>query len=302
MDFLSQEAKVATLIDAGVDWLTVSYADRVTGLAMVNKLRPLLRQQVKLGNTLRPWASCGYTGWAAGSIQTGERDDGLLIRLGSDVARFNWKGFYNESSNCSRIDVQVTVSESCPPGTTLAQEFRTLGRVWANKGNAPTVSYFHGTDGSATLYVCKRSSEMFGRIYDKGAESKIAHYRNALRWEVECKGDKARSIARAMVRADNDQAEAHAQCLQFFRNRGASCRSLLALGLVYKMIPNQRLTAESAARTAYASDRAKSLRWLTASVRPTIERLSKSGSRRDLLIALGLADGPMPWMQDIDQA
>lgn len=74
-------------------------------------------------------------------------------------------------------------------------------------------------DGPETLYLGKRVSDRFGRIYDKFAESGLRCYQGCLRYELELKNDIARHTA-LMLDASMDhysQVGAHVQA--FVRER-----------------------------------------------------------------------------------
>lgn len=276
------------LLDAGVDWLTVTTTDKIRGKRMAQRAMRLLSQEVKMGNKSKPWSMSGYQGFASGSVQTGERRDGIIVRLGSSVARTEWRRFYEESENCSRIDVQCTVVDGSSPTATLAKEWRRLRKFWKGNGRAPAVSYFHSSDGSGTLYLCKRSSEMFGRVYDKGAESKLDHYKGALRWEIECKGDRARQIAKLMAESSNVQYDACCLVSTFFGARGCSCKSLDLARDSAASVGIQRMAYSIPALRRLASDDGRLLRWIHDCVRPSIQDLIGRGKSYDVAHALGL--------------
>jgi DNA relaxase NicK len=133
-----------------------------------------------------------------------------------------------------------------------------------------------GSDKGSTLYLGRRSSAHFGRLYDKGIESETEKAGLLWRYEVEYK-----------------QAAANPAFLAV----NYSCdRNDLILGLVYRHFVDRgvkplfhtdsrpgHLQRETTEKTHLAS-----LNWLAAQVRPTVGRLRLAGYEREVYNTLGL--------------
>lgn len=276
------------LVDIGVDWITCTFADESTGKAAAYHVTRLLDQQAWAGNTRKPWASSGYRGFSCGHVQTGERDDGLIVRLGSSVAQEHWRQFAELASNVSRVDVQATVRVGPETQPTLQKTFNRAKRVVRTKGNAPAVSFFHSTDGSATVYLGKRTSEMFGRIYDKGAESKLDHYSGCLRAEVEMKANRALQAIDGLMSCTNEAFFCWRLIVEYYSSR------LVPVPFVEATSSDQRLAESSGTGpillplSRAASDCQKALAWARVSCARSFQRLVASGHGPQLLVNLGL--------------
>src|SRR5258705_6239234 len=67
----------------GVDWLTVTRADRFRIEKAQELAFALTAVELSMGMYGKPWHQSGYDGFACGHVQYGERTDGCIVRLGS---------------------------------------------------------------------------------------------------------------------------------------------------------------------------------------------------------------------------
>lgn len=276
------------LLDIGVDWLTATCHDKQRGVRMGLLAVDLMRREEVLGCNVKSWGMAGYQGWSTGSVQTGERDDSIIIRLGSDRAKSNWKLAYNESDGVSRLDCQYTIRTGLAPDRLIKKHYR-AAKTHLNKDRRPgTVSLFTSSDGSSTLYLGKRTSEQFGRIYDKGAESGLEEYDGAVRYEVEFKGERAKQVAAMLGESSNEYLEVSVRVNTFFEDRG-----------VYPPQPSIDIKGrELPANFCFPCDllpirrnlttAERKCRWLSKSVQPFAVDLVNSGQGELLLYSLGL--------------
>lgn len=282
------ESKNATLIDSGVDWLTVTSSDRKRGLSLARAAVNLMKIEGQHGNERKPWSAYGYDGWRQGGVRTGERVDGLVVQLSSGCAREYWKRFYSLSDNCSRIDLQLTVRTEESTAHTIARHHKEAKRFLSKRKNSPALSLFSCSDGSSTLYLGKRSSDLYGRIYDKGVESGDQYYSGATRYEVEYKGDHARAIATGLSRAEDQKAFTFAHVSAFFAKRGAVLRFCNDARKGVMGSGNESLALCPPLLSRSRSDSSKRLTWLRHAVRPSIQTLVRGGRGNDVLTALGV--------------
>lgn len=125
------------------------------------------------------------------------------------------------------------------------------------------------------MYLGKRSSERFGRIYDKYAQTKNSSFQNCVRYEVEFKSDLALLCARGIAAAKHEAPAVAERLLGFFVNRGVSLAFLHASPL-------------QIVSSADASGAERSLQWLRTQCRPTVQRLIDQGFGDEVKCALGL--------------
>lgn len=208
------------LVHAGIDWITVTALGGRKSKNLFASGEWLCRESVRKGNDLKPWTMSGFIGQKSGSTQYGTRGDEVIVRLSSDMAHDYWKEVYDDADNCTRLDLQATYRLNCEVAPIIDRHFAQAKRVQEGRKRAPTVSMLSTNNGPSTLYLNRRASETFARIYDKGAESKLDHLRRCIRYEVELKGNEAaRWSAYLRPHVDSDNAAAlHA--IQFFEKRG----------------------------------------------------------------------------------
>lgn len=210
------------LVHCGVDWITLTALDQDKGEFLLRAATWLSSQAVLNGNDKKPWSMSGFRGWTTKGVQYGTRDAEVIVRLSGDTAHDNWKEVYDDANNCTRIDVQATFKLNCEVTPVINRHFDQAKRFSKDRKRAPTLSMLSTNNGPSTLYFNRRVSETFGRIYDKGAESKLDHLRNCIRYEVELKGNAAqRMSAYLRSREDSDMA-AGLYAVDFFERR--SCR------------------------------------------------------------------------------
>jgi hypothetical protein len=261
--------------ECGIDYFTATKARTRSANSFVQFANRVVRTEERLGNEKRGWGMSGYKGFRCGGAETGERADGFILRLSSGLADELWKRAYHLADNCSRIDLQVTATIDEAPSTFIAREFKRMAR-WSNEVKArPVVSILRENRGPATVYSGKRVSDKFGRLYDKGAESGLAHYQNCVRFEVELKGEVARLASLQLFRSKRSRSLCYSGVRQFFEERGGA--SWPASDFLLHLEVNRS-----------PSDAQQKLAWLRNSVRGTVEWLKARGLEAEVCDALNL--------------
>jgi hypothetical protein len=263
------------IVDCGVDYLTVSCFDASRGQRMVDHALRLMQNQRREGFDIKPWAMSGFAGFACGSVQTGQRDVEALVRVSSKVAHDHWTTFYDLADNCSRLDLQVTVRGPSKPQQIISQTYRCLRRHRRKLQRGSDVSMYCSVDQSSTVYVGKRISDRFARVYDKAAESKLDQWDGCVRYEVEYKNRAAKSLS-AHIRGSDDQLrDIKLEVAGYFAEKGYSPR----------WAPNPPASIRWPELTG---DHGRTLRWLGSSVAPAVRKLFDAGRGVDVLDSLGL--------------
>lgn len=235
----------------------------------------LLRMEEAAGNKMAGFGMSGFTGLKCGSVQVAQRDKEFLVRLSSYRAANSWTTVARCSDNVSRFDVQATVFVVPDPARRIDREKR-LARLEAKKGgDKKVVRWVADNRGGYTLYLGVRSSNVFGRIYDKYAQTQLDHYRGCVRYEVQFQGHLARRVCFGL--RDNASQISHmaSHVMQFFNGRGL------------------RLEIQSNDEARYScsrerSDAEKCLVWLRTAVSPSVKRLIDAGKGEEVYRALGL--------------
>jgi hypothetical protein len=264
------------IASAGVDWLTATApADGRDWALLLAADGPLERErQARNEDERHRWR--GYDLKTCGGVSAGVREDGAIVRLSGERAHEDWRSIAKRAVNISRLDLEVTV-RMAPPDPALAGRHLAEFAAWREgRANAPKLT-FHGTpDGVETLYVGSRASDLFGRIYDKRAESGDDAWADCWRYEVECKGTMARHLATALAPEPDTGRAVGVFVHDYFTRRG--CRPVFgrAGGDMHVPYPRPRTTDETR------------LRWLTETVQPIVLSLTQRGFGEELARCLGL--------------
>lgn len=273
------DSAAAAVLTSGVDWLTCTAATDTGRQQLLAAAWPLLYGEAEAGNDLRPWLWKGYVGYQSGAVAVGEREDGSYCRLSGLAAFAGWRHVAPWWSHVSRLDLQVTVRLS--PGANPVRSAwdasmlagpRRRGRQTQKRSHIETV-----TEGE-TCYIGSRSSDRFGRIYNKSLESGLEMYRDCWRWEVEFKGRAATPTA-SWLSEQHDTSLASAVAVRDAFSRWSAEPTWAAAGPLPPDPPERTRT-----------DAARRLQWLATQVRPVVAQLRAMGYDRAVLVALGLTD------------
>ena len=268
-------APAVEIVDCGVDYLTVSTADRFRGKRMVDHAVTLMRKEKLAGWTIRKWGLSGFEGFQVGSIQAGTRDIESLVRISGRVAHDHWTTFYDLSDNCSRIDLQVTARGSSSPRSVIAGCYRALRRHRRTLAKGSEITLVSSVGSGSTIYVGKRISDKFLRIYDKHAESGLDQWRDCVRYELELKNREALRRSAEVRSAEDPGTVTRDQIAGYLRDKGHAPR----------WAP---LVTASSGWPERTDDCARSLRYVESCVAPMVQRLAASVGAPRVLEALGL--------------
>lgn len=265
-----------TPIDYGIDWITSTGQTTAARRRMYRLGSSLIRSERASGNEQRVWGMAGYEGIKCGSVQLGERHDSTIIRLSSGLAWEHWKKVYHAGEKFSRVDLQVTARMGRTPLSVISGCYHKALRHSKRCRRGPAVSILRSSNGTATVYLGKRQSMRFSRIYDKGRESGLDHYQGAVRFELETKGALCLPTLRAIASHHRPLLECASIVVDHFRARGISLERFKS---------DHR--ALSAPRTR--SDHVRRLAWLRRQVAPSVKMLVADGHRALILECLGLS-------------
>ena len=276
------------MVDCGLDWATFTVKGHVEGTRFALLAESLLLQERDRGCFLQPWSISGYEGFLCGQVAAGVRHDSGIVRLSGALAQTEWRTFYEQAENCSRIDLQATYRFPSQAGPVIASTYRGVLNHRRRSKRGPTISIWKTAGGSATIYFGKRVSERYGRIYDKGLESKLDHYNNCVRYELEVKGNLAWTTVNDLARecgpiagpcpSKPELAYIHRKVVGYFGGLGVTTQfATIGDALLRSATPRSSLTV--------------SLEWLRTQVLPTVEKLRSHGFNADVENLLGLRPG-----------
>ena len=267
-------------VDAKIDYLTVTTQ---CGLATRNMGDLALRAAASLAPS-KPWRMLNYAGWIATSpVGDGGVAHGRISTVrsitqiwGELANRWLFDIAKDMGGRVTRVDYAVSILFNEPQPNIQSQLWKLDPEKMSYTGIIPL-----GSEGG-TLNVGARSSEKFGRWYDKGAQMGTGiPSRLYWRWEVEYKRSCAMSAfsnALAAHTADARQKLILANVEQFFRQAGLEFPQVAGDRLGYPMVKY--------ATVARSYDR--TLQWLEVQVNPALVRLQEAGIGAEACKALGI--------------
>jgi len=235
----------------------------------------LVASEISCGNEVHKWQGLGYHGRYAGSASFGVGPQGVLVRASSGLASENWRRLAQWSTNVTRIDVQVTLLTRHGPDAYLQKRWAEARQNWLDHQHLKEPRLRSGVNGAETIELGSRTSERCGRIYDKGKETKLDHYRNCVRCEAEFKGKVAKAVTADILRKPDTSVSVIPHVLGFFRKQRVFLDLAKHEPTFVKGCPK-------------ISDRAKKLLYLQKSIRPLVLNLINGGDAQEVVEALGL--------------
>lgn len=266
------------LIHTGIDWITAT-TTTTDGRERYDYFgRKWLEEEARSGNDCVEWMGHGYSGLRCGSVQYGRYNDSSLLRVTGLDADVKARPVIAFSTNVSRLDFQSTV-RMVQPHETLASKFERKARSFKGKHKKAFEVELRRNDlRGQTLYLGRRQSERFIRIYNKHAESKHPFYERCWRAEVQYSGALAKLRAAQFLDSPADSLLCHETVRLELARRGIPWAHLPKRSRhVLKGVPNTVPTTDE-----------RRLQWLRSQVRPTIEVLLDHGRLSEVLSALSL--------------
>lgn len=258
-----------------LDWLTLTSSDPVKRNQFLDFGAQILNTADQGSTEVRPWRWKGYAGLHKGKITFGRRDDSDIVQLTQDFAWVYFNEFWSLTQNCTRLDLCVTVDLEGELGDYIKQHHDEINAYREANRPALGVQLIYGNGKPQTCNVGSRTSDLFGRIYDKWAESHDETYRHSIRYEVEVKGAAAERCFTTLATATDRPSWIRDVVFQYFLKRGT--RPYFG-----GVDPSVSLNTVRPVTTD-----ATRLKWLAESVRPTVQRLLSVEKPETILAALG---------------
>ena len=264
------------VVDFGVDWFTCTANSKSSKTRLCNLGSRLIKKEAGYGNTKRNWGFEGYQGFKSGGVAVGTRDASSIVICTGREAREYWRECFDACDNVSRIDIQFTATAERSPTYTINRSRREAVRHAKPFRRAPKITLVSEHRGSNTLYLGKRVSENFGRIYDKATESSQEVWEGCVRFEREVKGNHALRLAKYLYPKRSHRERCLAEVQGFMQRRGVP---YLASADKLKLLNSPRRV----------TDVVRKREWLKKQVRPTVEQLAEYYSIDEIANWLGLS-------------
>lgn len=275
------------VLESQLDWLTLEVHTTDAMRHLGHDAARWASNEFLGGSKVRPFRLNGYVGWMAGRVRYGARDGAGLIQLSGDLAERHFASLYPRRDNISRLDLAVTVRTAERDHDLGSRHYAESQAFYREHPRSARACCFQNVDGGWTTYLGDRTSDYYLRVYDKEAECKsekdpdgARHYANAWRYELECKGVTAPSVAKSIYQATDRAQHVQAFLHEYLTKHGLSPS--------FEHVGGQALVPGFRRR----SDRETRLLWLERSVRPALKWLLETGDRTEVLERLGLIDLP----------
>lgn len=271
------------VIEAQVDWLTVSAHGEQAARNMLDLAQGLAKEEESKGNRRRMFRLMGYEGHHIGSVEYGQRDgQSTLLRLIGDSADRHLTVALSLADQVTRVDLATTWRAE-PPNAHLGRNTYALASDFlAANPRAALPQRIHDARGGETVYIGSRQSQHFFRLYNKEAECAAnddwegtRRYKDAWRYELEIKGPLAASLAATVDERQDRPAYVRDYVWQY----------LDAHGIVPPFAQGERVDPIPGFRRR--SDADSKLRHLARNVRPTADWLRAAGEEENLRRVLG---------------
>lgn len=256
------QAAVYPIFSAGIDWITASGSTGSSSLSMEHFWDAIADNERAAGREVKPAARLGYKGWQAQGAFFGRSTQGVLCQLTSLRAALGAKELTMLSTNVSRLDVQVTIFPGREAPNLAEEGFRNLDHASPGKGRRHAYSYTLTRPQGATLTINRRLSDLYGRLYDKGAEMRSLHAFWLWRYELEMKRQVAQRWANIL--ADSE------------RTAALSCELVHEFYSRKKVVPRFSRLSDDLAGQHFIEERTTDVRrWLQTSVSVTLAKQIK---------------------------
>lgn len=267
----------------GIDWVTLTYAP-----GSIVYSRSLLDGRLWVrdwcgtfanGFETKPWRMMGYAGWQHGPARIGRRDDSAIAVISGAVVGKPTYLPAMDDARCTRLDIRIDCYyDGLKPDLAALANQATLEYREGRGGRPYLVDLRAPSPGSKTLYIGRRTSPVFIRVYDKEEESGgAAGYRGCWRIEVELKEEAANEVFHALRANGFDEDDATAYCLSYCEERGLR-------------FPDWSYDGRDvfAAGAGMVTDVARKLNWLATTVAPSVRFLLRNCDVAAIVSVLGL--------------
>lgn len=222
MQSVSQPVVAHTFESAGVDWITATAQKGSTRWDMSEFCRTERERIMDSGGTIKMGYRLGYYGWQTEGFFHGQREGGSIVVASGAVAHNIHRSIANVSDNISRLDLQVTVSTPVERPNLAAQAYHCIKSGSPAEVKVKNVTYIESHPKGATTSIGKRSSDGYGRLYDKATESGLGEPRTRWRYEVEFKRNHAARVATLLSHDIPDPVVASTLVHEWFAARGVA--------------------------------------------------------------------------------
>jgi hypothetical protein len=186
-------------VSAGVDWITCTARGKDARKRLESAADGLLHEEAGRGVEVTPARLRDYVGWRVPGIISAKRRDDSICVLSASHALAHWQTVARHATNVSRLDLQVTVWTHGEQPALSRWYYQRVKRLPPSRGRPRSFSLIQTHPHGDTLYVGKRKSDCFGRVYDYATAHAQGPPRTQWRYEVEYKRHLASHHANSLL-------------------------------------------------------------------------------------------------------
>lgn len=265
-----------TILESRLDWVTLTSSKPERRQAFWFYALQLATLAAGKDGQLKRWRWKGYDGQHTQGVTVGRRSDSDILQLSGLLADEHFDLAWQHADNCTRLDLAVTVQVGEGVGDVIGCHHNEVLDWKREKARVLTVNLISSEGAPATLYLGRRISDLYARIYDKHLESNQQDYVGCIRYEVEVKGAPAERAASWLGSVGDRSSRIRDAVFKHCVQRGITPRFSSMGGAVHLKTIRP------------VSDNLTRLSWLATSVRPVVESLVIAGMEKQAVTALGL--------------
>lgn len=275
---LTQVAKPAYFpFSAGVDWITATASESCRRFQFDQIADTHHQNETEAGRDVSTASVRDYKGLRSQGLFSGVRSrDSILIASGPSADRL-CDHISLFADNVSRLDLQVTLWSGGEVTNLACDTYEQVKQARARRERPRAYSLIQNLPAGETLYVNKRSSDNYGRLYDWGVAHSAGEAGICWRYEVEYKRRDAAFNSSLVAGAINRPSVVGARVHGWFSRRGIE--------------PAWSLSEHPAIQERSVSAPLRDpLAWFRQSVSVTVARLHKRHGLAAVVEALGLSE------------
>lgn len=208
------------LKDVGIDYLRLTTNDEEAAASLLEASRIILIEDERLGYKVQPGGQIGFYGRRGRHCFFGRRQDWSMLQVSGFQAREHTNMLLRQRSRATRIDLQITLHAGTAKQLLMESSLDGSIRQRPENGKKWKTKEIREDSKLQTIYIGKRASEWFGRIYDKYEESGKEEYKDCVRFEIEIKGDAAKEVWAALQQSDSPRMLAYSIVRQWYEKHG----------------------------------------------------------------------------------
>jgi Replication initiation factor len=208
------------IISCGIDWITATTRGKAPSKTFDGIATTIMNRDADAGKKIETSTRFGFVGYQSDSFFHGHRGNERLMIASGARAHPIGLDIIPLATNVSRLDLQVTVLTDRDRPNLARHGYAHLNSHPQTRGRESKRTLIESQPEGDSLLIGSRRSDLYARLYDKGAEAKISAPRTLWRYEVEAKRDKAKAFAAVVSAAPSPETVCASVVASHFSRKG----------------------------------------------------------------------------------